>query len=299
MFIGRNARTFTEEKIIGYGKADGLPRAEIDDSALRLKKPYETLSAQGKRSIRLGDLIDHPELFEAYPGLKRTKVRIHAGSDVSGSNGFDGRDISMLITSDSQPADFIKGLVHETQHNIQQIEGFIGGAGHYQFVDAARAKATAGLNRRAERTTDPETRQALQNKLFAITNAAVFLENGRSTGLTGETATAASQLMRRSERMYQRVPGEVEARTTEARVDLSALQRSQQPVPHVQTAPPEGPLDTRNTDHDTGARRRYARRQTVVLMKEAVTNVFNSLVGGGTTAAKNEVRSSPSSTHTP
>src|SRR3546814_6461095 len=62
---------------------DGVDRYEIDDSQSRFDderfqefNEYNKSLENGDQAIeRLGNLLDHPELYEAYPQLKDTAVR--------------------------------------------------------------------------------------------------------------------------------------------------------------------------------------------------------------------------------
>src|SRR3546814_14820926 len=67
---------------------------------------------------RLGNLLDHPELYEAYPQLKDTEVRVLPESE--GFGQYDERrnilHLSMSATDKHSTA------LHEVQHAIQKIE---------------------------------------------------------------------------------------------------------------------------------------------------------------------------------
>lgn len=100
---------------------EGEWRQEISDKGVKLKKTTG--------SGTLGDFVDHPEFFKAYPGIdKNLKVEFvndltkelgmrAAGAFIPGQNKlmisktYDGEDISEL--------DMLLTLAHEWQHSIQ------------------------------------------------------------------------------------------------------------------------------------------------------------------------------------
>jgi hypothetical protein len=98
------------------------------------------------------ELIDHPKLFEAYPSLKRSMIRITGGDDARGASfevrkGWEDGDpesddpyaqvpleevsipvINVGIDELSSRKNFLRLITHELQHGVQAIEGWDGGA---------------------------------------------------------------------------------------------------------------------------------------------------------------------------
>jgi hypothetical protein len=128
--------------------------------------------------IMLDDMIDHPELFKNYPQLKTSVVQV----DPSIRKGEAAYKNNVIYIS---PDDYFKGelspLLHEVQHNIQDIEGWQSGGNPLDF-----SKIETLLPRISDKGTinfyDP----------FEL---------------------------------YQRIPGEIEARNTQARQFLSDAER--------------------------------------------------------------------------
>lgn len=295
MFIGPKALTFNPDQIVGYGKDDGLPRNVIDDSGMRLKQPLEKFSAPGNHKVRLGQLIDHPGLFKAYPGLKRTLVTIASGDKHIGNLNSDGFNrnsgsISMLFLEDRSKAAFMAALAHEVQHNVQQVEGFAGGASSLDLVAQVSSKTVDRLNRRHGQTGNP----ALATKARHLRMAADLIEAGEGNSASGPVAVARDQLEARGARAYNRASGEVEAYATQNRVSMPA---------HLQAAPMETAPQVREyNSYERGALRRFARRQKLVLLGEALSKTFNQLFAKPAAAAKPNSLSpaAPStSAHTP
>ena len=105
--------------------ADGKWRFEIDDSRMQLR----TDAADIPNYTTLGELVDAPELFEAYPDMADLSVTFHTLED--GQNGgysrkFDSIELSRDLKN--RPEALLNSLIHEVQHAIQNREGFASGA---------------------------------------------------------------------------------------------------------------------------------------------------------------------------
>lgn len=121
--------------------ADGRWRQEIDDSAAKFdenwshrppvkappesKDPFEQVPFnpnEGQVASRLDTVVDHPELFKAYPQLKDVTVRF----DPNNPSAHWDRTNNEIVVGEHFRAD--KGtLYHEIQHAVQDLEGFAKG----------------------------------------------------------------------------------------------------------------------------------------------------------------------------
>jgi hypothetical protein len=104
---------------------DGKWRFEINDSRMQLR----TDAADIPNYTTLGELVDAPELFEAYPDMADLSVTFHTLED--GQNGgysrkFDSIELSRDLKN--RPETLLNSLIHEVQHAIQNREGFASGA---------------------------------------------------------------------------------------------------------------------------------------------------------------------------
>lgn len=104
---------------------DGKWRFEINDSRMQLR----TNAADIPNYTTLGELVDAPELFEAYPDMADLSVTFHTLED--GQNGgysrkFDSIELSRDLKN--RPETLLNSLIHEVQHAIQSREGFASGA---------------------------------------------------------------------------------------------------------------------------------------------------------------------------
>jgi hypothetical protein len=157
MYVGKNAKNLgtaqtafdTAEKMLSngvmpreiwaktgwiYGR-DGVWRYEIDDSKMKLRRDIssmvETMRKSGKTSDTwlLPSVIDHAELFAAYPELKNINVKVYAGADPTRGGYYDRptskRKIENIVVfgGDLSQEGFERVLLHEIQHAVQMREG--------------------------------------------------------------------------------------------------------------------------------------------------------------------------------
>lgn len=274
MFAGSRALTFQSADVIGYGKADGLPRFEIDDSAMDLKIPLAQLSQLGHHKYRLGHLIDHPKLFAAYPELRWTKVRLHCNLEEEGG-GFlrHGGEIRYAYPPTIEKAAALRCLAHEIQHNVQLLEGFTPGSAHEAALVDVFVKTTTRLENRIARTGD----EKLRRKCIALSDAARLFEQGGADIAKGEIAEALTQIQRRTFRAYMNCPGEIEARAVSARLHLPLHERQAVAVTHLQPtafcAPTPPPSDVYDV---SGILRSFNRHRVLILaIERAKTSMQN------------------------
>ena len=174
---GKDAKTI--KRATGWERGgDGKWRMEIPDLKIKREEtlPDGTTYAKSEFSLKfhdgaLGEYVDAPELFEAYPELRniRLAVRPEEMSDTGLSYGYFDKSRNMIVVySDVSHAEEV--LVHEVQHAIQALEGFPGGgdgremgaeywklAGEVEAYNAAkRRKMTAEEKRESllEETAD-------------------------------------------------------------------------------------------------------------------------------------------------
>ncbi len=103
-----------------YKDKDGAWKFEIDDSPAKIKN---------QNADKLGDLLEHKELFKAYPELKDIKIKkiIDEKGEKLGYYDPNKKEIAINNIGDKST------LMHEVQHAIQNIEGFARG-GEYDTV---------------------------------------------------------------------------------------------------------------------------------------------------------------------
>jgi hypothetical protein len=91
---------------------------------------------------KLGDLIDHPDLFAAYPQLEEIDVYF-APNAKSGSGSYHPgfKEISLAQTDKLNKKKLKETLIHEIQHAVQDIENFASGSNPDQFVGTSQQSA--------------------------------------------------------------------------------------------------------------------------------------------------------------
>lgn len=200
-------------KSTGWFKgADGAWRFEIDDSASK----FFPENLKGGQKL-LGDVLAHKELFEAYPELKSVKVR----EAPSLGNGASYDQQLNLIQIGSQVLNDKGILMHEVQHAIQSIEGFAKGGTpgksgkdfQLKYEQDIRELRPEMLNLSGKERSGEFLSAKEQSRLDYLKE--VFQKYAKY-------ARAADDQAREN---YKALAGEVEARNTQHRVDLTAEER--------------------------------------------------------------------------
>lgn len=137
-------------------------RYEINDAPAKLRYPMQDIAESGlftkPKLYNLGDILDHPELFKAYPELAETGFLKRAGMfDMGGLQGWrNPKENEIGVTPYAQ--DPLGTILHEVQHYIQEKEGFgLGGnadtvmqALSKQELEAVAAKALGTVRSKAD-----------------------------------------------------------------------------------------------------------------------------------------------------
>lgn len=225
------------------------PLADEEDGSMYMQGDGGVLRAN--RWATVGDVLDHPRLYEAYPELAGVRV-VYApeklGPRVAGAVSIDLRNGEpVIILGDADAREVRKTLLHELQHVVQRIEGFAlgGNADTIETDQAARdqiaaeneafrvaqwaeqypeaAAAQAEIDRlRGELEAqygDAFSEEAMESELFsqydqAMENAMLSVAGFEEKPLTGIDDLLPSEV-------YHRLAGEIEARTVEARSHMT------------------------------------------------------------------------------
>lgn len=129
---------------------DGKWRFEISDRPAKFKADFAGLPEKKSfdknyKPLTVGDVLDHPELFKAYPALKDvTFVKEAPFMDFfkSYQGWFSPERNEIAITPYAQ--DPLSTLLHEVQHWVQQKEGFAPG-GNAESTSLTNTKALGKL----------------------------------------------------------------------------------------------------------------------------------------------------------
>ena len=197
----------------------------------------------------LSDYVKHDELFEAYPQLRKTRLRF---ADLpEGTRGQYDPEQDVITLSDSLRGKPQDTLIHEIQHVIQKAEGFSRGSS----VEYWAAKLAADRQREVE-LADKKYREIfdsmpeeLKDKVRAYNRAnldydydeAIAIENELLESEYGELFSAwqdadferrnlrerykAADLTEDAITNYRNTAGEIEARDATSRRQLTAEQR--------------------------------------------------------------------------
>ena len=104
--------------------------------------PFKFVSTGGldRDTQKVGDLLDHPELFKAYPDLADIPVHAQSIGDIGYSlGGYNSRDNVMTLAK--QPLEGLKStMLHELQHAVQAREDFARGGNPAEFLHPTHDK---------------------------------------------------------------------------------------------------------------------------------------------------------------
>jgi hypothetical protein len=251
MFIGRKAKTWdalsaqrakmladmgTDPRTIwqqtGTWKGpDGKWRQEISDKPA-FYDPEALTELKSNTSFNylkdtqpLGGVVEHKELYKAYPDIGDIPVHFMPAENLKGAAGSYSRKNDRLTLADI-PSDQKQITLHETQHAIQQREGFAGGGNPSQMVTTL------------EKIADQKRQKA--QEMFRLSSAndpldplRIVKPGARKKGLALEKeareldskALDAYQSEQAKFDLYQRLAGEAEARAVEARMNMTPEQR--------------------------------------------------------------------------
>lgn len=215
-------------------------RFEIDDSQMNWKPAFP----EHQRGT-VGDMIEHPPLFEAYPQLRGmdtdvTRADVRGGAFVPSQNKIE-------VTAPSRIS-AMSAYGHELQHPIQDVEGFARGGSpkmmtgidpqplmdrsdklirvvETQLPDVvARLKASGDIQGLLRLKRDPQTAEAYQAYIDLIN------EKGGKILSSAEVKQEADALWNLAEsntpmQQYKRLAGEAEARLVQQRMNYTPEMR--------------------------------------------------------------------------
>ncbi len=215
-------------------------------SKMNLREISDYISAKNK-DISLEQVLDHPELFKAYPELRGIRVKeLPAELAARGVKGqMSGRDL--FLAPDLHP-DYIRSVtLHEIQHAIQDIEGFAKGGSPRNFRSKDLDAAESNFNKvkettEAELAIDMGGKSGVQMFKNAIRqdNAGVISKEAKALVNSlkeshPEVYKKLSNIVKSEDLLhqatmehfekYQRLMGEVEARNVQARMNYDQFDR--------------------------------------------------------------------------
>ena len=232
---------------------DNRWRYEIDDSKavwhLDTAKPDSAhLFRFGEKQYKLKDLLEHDELYKAYPQLKEVTVYVNPNTEFGGY--VVGRNTDHIAIHDVADNSTTKWtLIHELQHIIQNIEGFATGASMYEYSylewgekeyealakrNEIAQKLYAVLRRNGESISKDAiwynqnsynvSDEIIEDNYFKLQN--LGWRNKRTQDLVDEYYAQVQILNRTTPNgQYHATAGEIEAYDAQARMNMSAEER--------------------------------------------------------------------------
>ncbi|MCK4871066.1 MAG: hypothetical protein KAS93_08155, partial [Gammaproteobacteria bacterium] len=204
---------------------DRMWRYEIDDSQAKFAPVNSLKEVDGVYAGTLGDLLDHQELYDAYPESRNVKVILNPGKSKSGGRAsFTTKPVPTIevyeVSGDTITDGQESSIIHEIQHNIQEIEGFAKG-GSILAELKRHQKAAKSVDDQVERFDKMLEATQGTDEYDTIMNAKLdFVEHAEQEGLTDP-----EQILENAHRDYQRILGEVEARDVAERKGFTKEQR--------------------------------------------------------------------------
>lgn len=267
MIAGPKSKDFAKAKEEGLsyrGFVDQKERYEIPDVKAEIFEGG-LVELENENPVALDDLLDHPTLFRNYPELRKVKVMVDPSTSGDAAYHDDRKQIRLnpitVVNAGFGGADleeFRNTILHETQHAVQAIEGFVPGSNDKyllpksvtQSLDTAREKVNDTIDGFdlgvALKAASPEVREQFNDDIdnFDITTRFAkskhFLEAGYADDIKhadikhqlkrwqdeNDSLAAAKKAYFAAEqkafRDYLRDYGEAEARNTELRSRTAA-----------------------------------------------------------------------------
>ena len=200
---------------------DNQWRSELSDQFARMKEGENFGEIQrragldgvwAKDQVLVKDVLEHPELFEAYSHLGDIQVKTHS-KDIPARGSYNQKRNEISLREDLTPDEAKSVMLHELTHGIQAEEGFNRGANAAELVRAYEQKQQALLPRIAE--LSDQMREA---------NMAGDMEKYRQIMAERDALSQEFTKMNPEEMGYEdyfRHGGEAEARMVQKRMDLS------------------------------------------------------------------------------
>jgi len=221
------------------GKYDGKMRWELPDDAVSLDT-REWLNIDSNFPTKLGDLLNHNDLFEAYPEASEIEV-LRYDDFGKGGGEFDGiNTITIGKKGGYSESEFLSTLLHEVQHWIQSKEGFAkGGDSRMAFADPRMGLGSKEGIRAATKILKRilgNMRKPLSIKEFAksawqsdVVTSEIeesykdYLKTTKKAALDYNLEKLAQETA--AKEWYKNLAGEIEARDVQARQNLTPEQR--------------------------------------------------------------------------
>lgn len=242
-----------------FRSPEGRLMFEIDDSAARLRTENLGAPAYGiyqipmfpKTPLTVGDVLEHPELYSRYPQVAQTPLSSTGlNFDIRGAYN---PDTNKMFLASGDANEMRSVLLHEIQHNVQNIEKFAQGGSPQRFLAADHTQIRKENNtlldglRDAFKTDGIDINRYVLQGAMDAENAGKKLMNFQREALNAaknhplwddlklaiENDSRLSAAEAEAFRKYKALPGERMARTVEERRDMTAEQRRAGGIPRI------------------------------------------------------------------
>ena len=210
MVVGENAETADQFDTNGWWQGkDGKWRYEIADNEMRFER-----DGLYKNPQTLEDYIEHDKLFDAYPHLRNVRVKFEriVGGDPKTKGQYDPVNNVITLKSGRSNDNTKRTLIHEIQHAVQEYEGFLNGfnnsGGYVEWFNRVFDKVKNTREYKTLKT--PEERKAYVEEMAMLPGEVAIDEVARS--------------------LYRNNYGELEAKATAERLDMTEDQRRETPI---------------------------------------------------------------------
>lgn len=238
------------------GKYDGKMRWELPDNNAKANKIDQILGPDGFRRLMgglesqttLGELLNHPDLFNAYPDMKDVVVTLNPNQQ-GGAYQSNTDSIEIYANGSTLLPRQMSTLLHEVQHAIQKREGFAKGGNTLLAADEIAKQSPEYIEATSQADKDQKNYEDLRDAAVKK----IRDERGRESGLdifladlepeveaardkAGKSRVNADYVTRNVQaykvsgqeafNAYQNIAGEVEARDVQARQTYNDEQRA-------------------------------------------------------------------------
>ena len=318
---GRGARGFSKANAARqvFRGVDDLERFEIADNLAkfnsdRVMNHWDFLKGDPKTGYThktVGEVLEHPELFENYPELKDIELESITGQ-FSGdrTGGYYKPEKNLIAVSSDQTAEGAKStLLHEIQHAIQGKENFAKGGSPQDFyksnftvgdqnelraINAARwiKDIEQGVDKSGITVGDalalysPDEREIAKGIIKSRSYEDILKRQSELSNLAEE-----SYLTRNPLNSYERLAGEVESRNVQGRMNMTPEERRLKPFLETMDVPAERQIirkkggimvdDISRTaeDFELNPKKMKGLRKGVVAFKDG-EKVYSAKIGG-------------------
>ena len=212
-----------------YDDKAGIFRFEIDDTTATFKPDYNSkgYNVNGVFTVKLSDLLGHPELYKRYPKLKDYEVKIKQTKDIKEASAFFsastntitiGEDTLIKAINQGNEKELKQTVLHEIQHAVQYLENFSkdlieGGAGSNLESIRVLGNAPSLVKQRDRLKKIVEEFDNLPDHL--VNGAVKKLDTKKAEELLDQIGFQYAVISANARNLYYKNMGEAEARVVE------------------------------------------------------------------------------------